>query len=337
MFIQRTACSASLPGSRAITELDRSPGPSDVPRRRQKRAESERASGGIGFRLARVNWVFGKGSYRSRWVAGGAALVTLLAVAHLSAQRFGQDRFNRNFANARKATPRDFDGTFQFCRLAFGRDPGGDGGGWSVDYPRADINLSVRLAELTKTRVGRDGEVPHHLLVEADDPELFGCPFLMMTNVGAASITEAGAAHLRSYLQKGGFIWADDFWGSRAWDWWEGQLRKILPAHSYPIIDLAPDHPLYHTQFAVKRTPQIANIGFWSRSGGGTSERGADSDVVHTRAAVDAQGHILVLMTHNTDLGDSFEREGDDPTYFSVMSVPGYSFGINALLYAMTH
>jgi len=44
-----------------------------------------------------------------------------------------------------------------------------------------------------------------------------------------------------------------------------------------------------------------------------------------------------VLMTHNTDLGDSFEREGDDPTYFSVMSVPGYSFGINALLYAMTH
>jgi hypothetical protein len=45
----------------------------------------------------------------------------------------------------------------------------------------------------------------------------------------------------------------------------------------------------------------------------------------------------LVLSTHNTDLGDSFEREGDDPRYFSVMSVPGYAFGINALLYAMTH
>ena len=45
----------------------------------------------------------------------------------------------------------------------------------------------------------------------------------------------------------------------------------------------------------------------------------------------------MVLMTHNTDLGDSFEREGDDPEYFRTMSVPGYAFGINVLLYAMTH
>ena len=45
----------------------------------------------------------------------------------------------------------------------------------------------------------------------------------------------------------------------------------------------------------------------------------------------------MVLATHDTDLGDSFEREGDDPTYFYNFSVPGYSFGINALLYSMTH
>ena len=58
---------------------------------------------------------------------------------------------------------------------------------------------------------------------------------------------------------------------------------------------------------------------------------------VHTRAVLDRHGRIMVLMTHNTDLGDSFEREGDDPRYFRQMSVPGYAFGINVLLYAMTH
>jgi hypothetical protein len=45
----------------------------------------------------------------------------------------------------------------------------------------------------------------------------------------------------------------------------------------------------------------------------------------------------MVLMTHNTDIGDSWEREGDDPDYFYTFSVNGYAFGINALVYAMTH
>ena len=37
----------------------------------------------------------------------------------------------------------------------------------------------------------------------------------------------------------------------------------------------------------------------------------------------------MVLMTHNTDIGDSWEREGDDPTFFYRFGVPGYAFGIN--------
>jgi hypothetical protein len=94
---------------------------------------------------------------------------------------------------------------------------------------------------------------------------------------------------------------------------------------------------LYSSQFVIKETPQIASIGHWYGSGGGTSERGADSAVVHTRAILNQAGHIMVLMTHNTDLGDSFEREGDDPQYFYTMSVPGYAFGVNTLLYALTH
>jgi hypothetical protein len=64
------------------------------------------------------------------------------------------------------ATPDSFDRTFQFCRIVFRGAPWGDGGGWGVDFPRADVNLSIRLSELTTVRVGM-GEAgePNHLLL----------------------------------------------------------------------------------------------------------------------------------------------------------------------------
>jgi hypothetical protein len=241
---------------------------------------------------------------------------------------------------SRLSTAADVDGSFQFCRIIFNGDFAATAraGSWNVDWPRADINLSIRLSELTKTTVGMlgDGE-PNHLLLRLTDEVLYQCPFIMMTEVGSAALSEAEGAKLRDYLLKGGFLWADDFWGGYAWQWWEAQLRRVLPADQYPIVELPRDHPLFHSNFQVQRTPQIASINFWAGSGGNTSERGADSAEVHTRAILDDKGRIMVLSTHNTDLGDSFEREGDDPEYFRTMSVPGYSFGINVLVYAMTH
>jgi hypothetical protein len=59
--------------------------------------------------------------------------------------------------------------------------------------------------------------------------------------------------------------------------------------------------------------------------------------VPHARAFLDEHGRVLVLATHNTDYGDSWEREGEDPDYFLNFSVEGYAFGINVILYAMTH
>jgi hypothetical protein len=44
----------------------------------------------------------------------------------------------------------------------------------------------------------------------------------------------------------------------------------------------------------------------------------------------------MVLMTHNTDVGDSFEREREDSEYSRLFSPPGYALGINVLLYATT-
>lgn len=236
------------------------------------------------------------------------------------------------------ATPESFDGAFHFCRLAFRASRAGDGGNWSVDFPRADVNLSIRLSELTRTVVSFDAaREPRHLVVRPTDPELFQCPFVMATEVGSAYFDEDESAKLRDYLVKGGFLWADDFWGSYAWDFWQAQLERILPPSQDHVVDLPPAHPVFHAQFQVEAVPQIPSINYWAGSGGDTSERGRDSATPHARAVLDAYGRIMVLMTHNTDVGDSWEREGDSAEYFYTFSVKGYAFGINALLYAMTH
>jgi hypothetical protein len=267
----------------------------------------------------------------------GVALVLAVSVEAQFRQRGGGRRGFGNLGSGDTATDSDFDGSWHFCRAWFRSDFRGDGGNWSVDYPRADINLSVRLSELTRTNVSMANGEPKPLLVRFTDEALFQCPFVMMTEVGSAFLDEKEAASLRAYLLKGGFVWADDFWGSYAWDWWVAQISKVLPPAEYPIVDLPSTHPLFSSQFAIKKVPQIASINHWASTGGGTSERGADSTDAHARAILDKHGNIMVLMTHNTDLGDSFEREGDDPQYFYQMSVPGYAFGVNAMLYSLTH
>jgi hypothetical protein len=276
-----------------------------------------------------------------RWrVARGVVLLVLVASA-AAAQRGGPGRrgAGSNRPALRYATLDDFDGSFQFCRVVFRLAARGDGGDWSVDFPRADENLSIRLSELTKTSVGMDDDlVPKHLLVSLRDPTVVShCPYIMMTEVGSIYLDEIESATLREYLQKGGFLWADDFWGEYAWDIFESQMRKVLPAGAYPIVDLPIEHPIFHSHLTVTRFPQIPSIGFWNGPGGRTSERGLDSATPHARAILDAHGRVMVFITHNTDFGDAFEREGDSHAYFVEFSVPGYAVAVNVLLYAMTH
>jgi hypothetical protein len=263
--------------------------------------------------------------------------VAVVALAALAAAATVEAQFFRTFRSVRMARPADFDGTFQFCRIMFTDNPRGDGGDWSVDWPRADINLSIRLSELTKTAVGKaPAGDPNHLLLRLSDDALFQCPFIMMTEVGSLYLSDQDAARLRAYLLKGGFLWADDFWGSYAWDVFESEMHKVFPPSEHQIVDLPLNHPLFRSQFEMKEgVPQISAIGNWAR--GVLSERGQDSAEVHVRAVLDDHERVMVLITHNTDLGDSYEREGDNPEYFYQMSVPGYAFGINAILYAMTH
>jgi Domain of unknown function (DUF4159) len=272
----------------------------------------------------------------SRLRAFATCLAALVALATLD----GQYRFREGRFPARFAPPSMPDASFTFCRIMYDRvreEPMGLG--WVTDYPFAEINLMTRLSELTKTQVSLDDTgKPNHWVVRLTDDALFNCPFTMASDAGTIGFSPEEAERLRRYLLKGGFLWVDDFWGTAAWEHWESQIAQVLPPATYPIEDVKPGDPILSSQFNVAHVPQITNIQFWRGVGGTvTSERGEDSAEPHFRVIRDETGRILVVMTHNTDIADSWEREGEDAAFFRQFSPGGYAFGINVLLYAMTH
>jgi hypothetical protein len=274
-------------------------------------------------------------SARSAAVAAAAVLTILAAAA------YGQGfRFREGSLPAKYAPPHMPDGAFVVCRLAYRSvrvEPMGIG--WQTDYPYAEINLTTRLSELTKTRVSRDHDgQPNHFVVRLTDDALFNCPLTVASDVGSLGFRPEEIDRLRTYLLKGGFLWVDDFWGTLAWRQWSTEIAKVLEPATYPIVDVPLSDPMLKSMFEVTRVPQITNIQFWRGvDGQSTSERGSDSVDVHLRAIRDTHGRIMVLMTHNTDVADSWEREGEDPAFFYQFSPNGYALGIDVMLHAMTH
>jgi hypothetical protein len=242
---------------------------------------------------------------------------------------WGGGRFQREMVPAKR-------GSFMFCRLAYTRvrsEPSGRG--WDTDYPMGDRNLMIRLGEFTTTTINQyeDGE-PAHAVVRAGEPELFRCPFLFASDIGTAGFDEIEVEALREYFLKGGFLWADDFWGDYAMTHFLAELERILPGHERVLLD--PGHPVYSTYYTLEEVPQIPNIGFWRRSGGETSERGAETATPTLSAVLDERGRVAVLMTHNTDIADGWERESEEYAYFYQFSPHAYAVGINVALLAMT-
>ena len=76
---------------------------------------------------------------------------TALLVASLAWAQFR--RVGDTSLDAHLARPESYDGRFHYCRAVYRPNPRGDGGSWLTDYPLADIDLSIRVSELTKIAV----------------------------------------------------------------------------------------------------------------------------------------------------------------------------------------
>jgi hypothetical protein len=272
----------------------------------------------------------------------------LLLTSPLTAQRGGGGGGfggggggNNNLASALWGLP-DVRSGFYICRLAYtqvAQDPSGSG--WAIEYPRADINFLTRITQLTTTKIAywRDGRSngKGHTVVRATDPEIFSCPYVVMASPGTAGFSPEEVVALRTYLLKGGFIWADDFWGNGPWNHWVNQIvgpYGVFPGRQIREIDIT--HPLFSVLYVIPEVPQIPSLNNFQR-GGLTQERpGAEYARASTHGIFDDDGRLMVFMTHNTDIADGFEREADLPDYFEYFAARAYAMGVNIAIWVMT-
>lgn len=218
---------------------------------------------------------------------------------------------------------------FFFTRAAYtGRGGWGRGGrSWAIDYPKADRQFMVVLKRLTNID-GYDMENA----VALNDPSLRRYPFLYALEVGRMSLTESEVQGLRDYLDAGGFLVIDDFWGMREWENFEYEMARVLPGR--PIVDLPLEHPLFHAFYSIDEVRQTPAIGR-GVNGIPTWER-PDAQVPMVRGIHDDQGRLMVVINWNTDLGDAWEH-AENPFYPLEYSTYAYQVGVNMVVYGMSH
>jgi len=199
---------------------------------------------------------------------------------------------------------------------------------WATDFPESDLNLPHRLRELTSMQVH-----PETVIVDLTYERLSDFPFLYLVEPGDMHLSEAEVRALRKYLLNGGFLMVDDFWGDEEWYIFHQNIKRVFPNREPEELPL--EHDVFHLVYDLKEKPMIVSIGSWMR--GRNSER-PDADEPHYKGIFDDQGRMMVMICHNTDLGDGWEEEGVDPVYFKEYSERfAYPLGINIITYAMTH
>lgn len=221
---------------------------------------------------------------------------------------------------------------FTFVRIRYSSQRYGrrGGGGWATDYPDADLNLAWRLQQMTSLKVDPNGKV-----LEIGDPELFRYPWIYIVEPGALAFTDEEVPILRRYLLNGGFLMVDDFWGEAEWENFAEEIGRVFPDRE--LFDIPRNHPVFHTVFPLPEDLNLQCPAIGYAMNGITSER-ADSQEVHIRGINDDKGRLCVIVCHNTDNGDGWEREGEDKHYFREFSEKkAYPLGINIIVYAMTH
>src|SRR5262249_25566853 len=154
--------------------------------------------------------------------------------------------------------------------------------------------------------------------VRLTDDWLFRCSMILMEDAGTARFSDEEQKRLRQYLLKGGFLLVSDYHGSRAKAQFDEEIGYVLSPKEYPTVDLTPpNHPMWNSFLPVTRIPQMASIQTWRRTGGGTIERwNEDGSPPDVRGIADDRGRLMVVMVHNTDLPDPWEREGEEHDYF---------------------
>jgi hypothetical protein len=216
---------------------------------------------------------------------------------------------------------------FFFTRLAYSGYGGyGRRGGWTTDWPDADYHFMQGVRRLTGVDAAEGGR-----FVQPGDEEVYEYPWIYAVEVGRWSLSDEEGANMREYLLRGGFLMVDDFHGGHEWSSFLAGMRQIFPDRA--IVDIPDSDALMDIVFEIDQKIQIPGIG---TVGSGVTWERQDGYPPHWRGVYDDEDRLMVAINHNMDLGDAWEH-ADDPRYPESMTSLAYRFGINYVMYAMTH
>jgi hypothetical protein len=204
-------------------------------------------------------------------------------------------------------------------------------GWWMVDWPDADEHFTAGVERLTRV----DAADPRHLPLT--DNRVYDYPWMYATQTGWWGLSDAECARLREYLLRGGFLVVDDFWGDEQWEIFAETMQRVLPGHE--IEKLSEDDSVMHVLYDIREKDRtfIPGTRHLRRGPGGQmvvqQPEGSTPDWL---AIYDDQKRIVVAINFNTDVGDAWEY-ADSPQYPEAMTALAYRYGVNYLIYAMTH
>jgi len=231
-------------------------------------------------------------------------------------------------ADARLTAPPEAE--FHFARLVYRNSPysrrgygRGGGGAWATDYADAEFHVMQGIKRLTRVdsaEVDLDGNGGR--LIQLVDERVFDYPWLYAVEVGQWLLDESEAKLLREYLDRGGFLMVDDFWGEREWEIFVDSMQRVFPDKR--IEELGEEHELLHVLYDLDQRTQIPGRG------------GQRPETPHWRGIFDEDGRLMVAINFNMDMGDAWEH-ADDPWYPEPMTALAYKFAVNYLIYTMTH
>jgi hypothetical protein len=200
---------------------------------------------------------------------------------------------------------------------------------WTQDYPRADRHFAAALRRLTRVHT-RSVEQP----VNPDDADdIYNWPWMNAGEMGDWKLTDPQVKTLREYLLRGGFLMLDDFWGPEEYARFDESMKKVFPDR--PVVEIDNKDAIFHSVYDLDERYQI--LGTWAlRPGRGGLGYRAVGTTAHWLGIYDDKERVMVAMTFNSDLGDSWEW-ADDPSYPEKFAALGIRIGVNYVVYAMTH
>ncbi len=223
-------------------------------------------------------------------------------------------------------------GEFHFIRMEYGQLPwvrrGRGRAWWRQDWPAAETHFIQGLRRLTALDVGGNLTLP------LTDDRIFDYPWVYCTQAGYWDLKDHEIDRLREYLRRGGFLVTDDFYGAEQWAVFSNAMKRMFP--ELPIIEISDDHEALEVLYSLDQKTQIPGLRHLCRGPRGRIYAIPQDTGPHWRGILDEEDRLIVAANYNMDVGDAWEH-ADMPEYPEPMTALAYRFGINYIVYAMTH